>query len=73
MESFYCMFATPISDGVKMTRPPLPAAGAISWIIVNTHPYKERFAVENLKNLPDYPDTSAILPRKPDIRALAAG
>ena len=34
---------------VEMTQPGPSAAGAISWIVVNTHPHKERFAVENLK------------------------
>ena len=31
-----------------MTQPASAASGAISWIVVNTHPQKERIAVENL-------------------------
>ena len=34
---------------VEMTKSDPSADGAISWIVVNTHPHKERFAVENLK------------------------
>jgi transcriptional antiterminator RfaH len=32
-----------------MIQPPPSATSAISWIVVNTHPHKERFAVESLK------------------------
>ena len=33
---------------VKMIQQAPNASGAISWLVVNAHPLKERFAVENL-------------------------
>jgi transcriptional antiterminator RfaH len=34
-----------------MTQQAPSASGAISWVVINTHPHKERFAVENLNRL----------------------
>ena len=37
--------------GPKVIQPARDASGVISWVVVNTHPHKERFATENLNQL----------------------